>query len=52
MNEINTLSQAHVIDISSGVKRGQDVMLTTHLHLVPRLRMSYTSSHPMRLHGM
>jgi hypothetical protein len=31
---------------SSGVKRGRGVMLTTHPHLVPRLRMSrsYTSS--------
>jgi hypothetical protein len=32
----------------SGVKRGRGVMLTTHPHLVPRLRMnkSYTSSPP------
>jgi hypothetical protein len=30
------------------------MMLTTHPHLVPKLRMSksYTSSHPMRLHGV
>jgi hypothetical protein len=30
------------------------VMLTTHPHLVPRLIMSrsYTSSHPVRLHGV
>jgi hypothetical protein len=30
------------------------VMLTTHPHLVPRLRMSrsYTSFHPKRLHGV
>jgi hypothetical protein len=34
-----------------GVKRGRDVMLTTHPHLVPRLRMSrsYTSSPPRRV---
>jgi hypothetical protein len=42
--------------LSPGVKRGWGVMLTTHPHhphLVPRSRMSrsYTSSHPMRLHG-
>jgi hypothetical protein len=39
---------------SPGVKRGRGVTLTTHPHLVPRLRMSrsYTSSHPMRPHGM
>jgi hypothetical protein len=41
---------------SKGVKRGLGggVTLTTHPHLVPRLRMSrsYTSSHPMRLHGV
>jgi hypothetical protein len=37
-----------------GVKRGRGVTLTTHPHLVPRLSMSrsYTSSPPMRLHGM
>jgi hypothetical protein len=37
-----------------GVKRGRGVMMTTHPHLVPRLRMSrsYTSSHPMSLHGV
>jgi hypothetical protein len=36
-----------------GVKRGRGVTLTTHPHLVPRLRMSksYTSSPPMCLHG-
>jgi hypothetical protein len=40
--------------LSPGVKRGRGVMLTTHPHLVPRLRMSrsYTSSHPKRLHGV
>jgi hypothetical protein len=40
--------------ISPGAKRGRGVMLTTHPHLVPRLRMSrsYTSSHPKRLHGV
>jgi hypothetical protein len=40
--------------LSPGVKRDQGVMLTTHPHLVPRLRMSrsYTSSHPKRLHGV
>jgi hypothetical protein len=34
--------------LSPGVKRGRGVMLTTHPHLVPRLRMSrsYTSSPP------
>jgi hypothetical protein len=37
-----------------GVKRGQGVTLTTHPHLVPRLRMSrsYTSSPLMCLHGV
>jgi hypothetical protein len=36
-----------------GVKRGRSVTLTTHLHLVPRSRMSrsYTSP-PKRLHGV
>jgi hypothetical protein len=40
--------------LSPGVKRGRGVMLTTHPHLVPRKIMSrsYTSSHPMRLHGV
>jgi hypothetical protein len=39
--------------VSSGVKRGRGVILTTHDHLVPRSRMSrsYTSS-PKRLRGM
>jgi hypothetical protein len=39
---------------SPGVKRGRGVMLTTHPHLVPRLRMSrsYTSSPPKRHHGV
>jgi hypothetical protein len=39
--------------LSPGVKRGRGVMLTTHPHLVPRLRMSrsYTASPPRRLHG-
>jgi hypothetical protein len=37
-----------------GVKRGRGVTLTTHPHLVPRLRMSrsYTSSPPVCLHGV
>jgi hypothetical protein len=37
-----------------GVKRGQGMILTTHPHLVPSLRMSksYTSSHSIHLHGM
>jgi hypothetical protein len=37
-----------------GLKRGWGVMLTTHPHLVLRLRMSrsYTSSHPMCFHGV
>jgi hypothetical protein len=41
-------------DLSPGVNRGRGVMLTTHPHLVLRLRLSrsYTSSHPMRLHGV
>jgi hypothetical protein len=40
--------------LSPGVKRGRGVMLTTNPHLVPRLRMSrsYTSSPPMRIHGV
>jgi hypothetical protein len=40
--------------LSSWVKRGQGVMLPTHPHLVPRLRMSrsYTSSPLKRLHGV
>jgi hypothetical protein len=42
--------------LSLGVKRGRNVTLTTHPHLVPRLRMSmsrsYTSSPPMCLHDM
>jgi hypothetical protein len=40
--------------LSPGVKRGRGVTLNTHPHLVPRLRMSrsYTSSHPIRLHGV
>jgi hypothetical protein len=40
--------------LSPGVKRGRGVTLTTHPHLVPRLRMSrsYTSSPPRRLHGV
>jgi hypothetical protein len=40
--------------LSPGVKRGRGVMLTTHTHLVPRLRMSriYTSFPPRGLHGM
>jgi hypothetical protein len=40
--------------LSPGIKRGRGVMLTTHPHLVPRLRMSrsYTSSHPICLHSM
>jgi hypothetical protein len=37
-----------------GVKRGRGVTLTTHPHLVPRLRMSrsYIFSPPMCLHGV
>jgi hypothetical protein len=37
--------------LSTGVKRGRGVTLTTHRHLVPRSRMSrnYTSSNPLRL---
>jgi hypothetical protein len=40
--------------LSPKVKRGRGMTLTTHPHLVPRLRMSrsYTSSPPMRLHGV
>jgi hypothetical protein len=40
--------------LCNGYQGGRGVMLTTHPHLVLRLRMSrsYTSSHPMRLHGM
>jgi hypothetical protein len=40
--------------LSSGVKRGRGVILTTHFHLVPRSWMSrsYTSSPPKRLHGV
>jgi hypothetical protein len=37
-----------------GAKRGRGVTLTTHLHLVPKSRMSrsYTSSPPKRHHGV
>jgi hypothetical protein len=40
--------------LSPGVKRGRGVMLTTHPHLVPRLRISrsFSSCHPKRLHGV
>jgi hypothetical protein len=40
--------------LSPGLKRGPDVTLTTHPHLVPRSRMSksYTSSPPKRLRGV
>jgi hypothetical protein len=40
--------------LSPGVKRGRGVTLTTHPHLVPRLRMSrnYTSSPLKHLHGV
>jgi hypothetical protein len=40
--------------LSPGVKRGRGVTLTTHSHLVPRLRMnrSYISSLPKRFHGV
>jgi hypothetical protein len=40
--------------LSPGVKRGRDVTLTTHSHLVPRSRKSrsYTSSPPWRLYGV
>jgi len=36
-----------------GIKRGRGVTLTTHLHLVPRIRMGriYTSFPSWRLHG-
>jgi hypothetical protein len=39
---------------SPGLKRGRGVTLTTHPYLVPRSRMrrSYTSSPPKRLHGV
>jgi hypothetical protein len=39
---------------SLGLKRGRGVTLTTHPHLMPRLRMSrsYTSSPPRRLRGV
>jgi hypothetical protein len=41
-------------DISPGVKSGRGVMLTTHPHPVPRLRICRSSpvSHPKRLHGV
>jgi len=37
-----------------GAKRGWDMTLTTHLHLVPKSRMStsYTSSPTKRQHGV
>jgi hypothetical protein len=40
--------------LSPGVKCGRGTMLTTHPHLVPRLRMSrsHTSSLPRHLHGV
>jgi hypothetical protein len=40
--------------LSPGLKHGLGVTLTTHPHLVPRLRMnrSYTSSPPKRLHDV
>jgi hypothetical protein len=40
--------------LSPRVKRGRGVTLTTHPHWWPRLSMSrsYTSSPPMRLHGV
>jgi hypothetical protein len=39
--------------LSPEVKRGRDVMLTTHPLLVPGLRnsRSYISSHPVRIYG-
>jgi hypothetical protein len=57
---VQTSSEAHPVSypvgtfvLSSGVKRGRAVTLTTHLHLEPRLRMSrsYTSSLACCLHG-
>jgi hypothetical protein len=37
---------------SPGLKNGRGVTLTTHIHLVPRSRMSRSyTSHPKRLHG-
>jgi hypothetical protein len=40
--------------LSPGLKRGRDVTLTTHPHLMTRWRMSrsYTSSPPKYLHGV
>jgi hypothetical protein len=40
--------------VPKGIKCGRGMTLTTHPHLVPRLRMSrsYTSSPPMCLHGV
>jgi hypothetical protein len=40
--------------LSPGLKRGRGVTLTTHPHLVPRLRMSrsYTSYPPKRLRAV
>jgi hypothetical protein len=40
--------------LSLGVKRGRDVTLSTHPHVVPRSRMSrnYTSSPPKRIRGV
>jgi len=40
--------------LSPGIKRGQGVTLTTHIHLVPRSRMSrsYTCCSTKRLHGV
>jgi hypothetical protein len=40
--------------LSPGIKGSRGVTLTTHLHLVPRSRMSrsYTSSPLRRLHGV
>jgi hypothetical protein len=58
---VQTGSRAHPASYPMGtgvlspwVKRGRGVTLTTHPHLVPRLIMSrsYTSSPPMRLHGV
>jgi hypothetical protein len=50
---VQTGSAAHPVQwvpvvLSPGVKRGRGVTLTTHPHLVPRLRMSrsYTSTPP------
>jgi hypothetical protein len=53
---VQTGSGAHPAScpVGTGVKRGRGLTLTTHPYLVPRLRMSTSSSspHPKRLHGV